>query len=54
MTLYRICYYPISNMNNVNYGNYVLDHITAKAWILELNKKYPYLHHSYEIEHKTE
>ena len=54
MTLYRICYYPISNRNNVNYGNYVLEHTSAKAWIHKLNKEYPYLHHSYEVNNKSE
>ena len=48
MTLYRIAYYPISNKNNINYGNYVLNHTTANAWIQKLNKEYPSLVHWYE------
>lgn len=49
MTLYRIGYYPVSNLNNVKYGNYVLDFTSAKAWIHKLNKEHTDLHHWFEM-----
>ena len=50
MGLYKICFYHNSEKNKIFYGNFILDHTTAKAWIIQLNKEYPNLHHWFEAQ----